>query len=94
MASIYFYIVTAIIGLVFSGAAFLIGLSGARNRFYKYIPACVSGIAAAGFFIKARYFSQGFEDLGYLIFAVIAGAVFLLSLIAAIIMEFVHKRKI
>lgn len=92
MASIYFYIVIAIIGLFFCGITILTGISRKGNRFYKYIPACISGISAAGFFIKARFFSQGFEDLGYLIFAVIAGAVFLLSLITAIVMEFVVSK--
>lgn len=93
MASIYFYIVIAVIALFFSGIAILIGISGTRIRFYKYIPACISGIAAAGFFIKARFFSQGFEVLGYLIFAMIAGAVFLISLITAVIMEYAGRKK-
>lgn len=93
MAHVYFYIVIAIIALVFSGIAILIGMSGTRNRFYKYIPACISGIAAAGFFVKARFFAQGFEDLGYLIFAMIAGAVFLISLMTAVIMEYVGRKK-
>lgn len=64
-----------------------------KKSFVKYIPAILLVAADCGFLIKSEYFSTGFEDLAYLVMAMIAGILFIPSLLAAIILGIVNRNK-
>jgi len=86
-----FLVLIAVIILISAGITFLLGWF-IKNRFVKYIPAILTGIAGIAFFTKSYFFSRSFEDIGYLIFAMIAAVAFAASIITAVVMEFVHKK--
>lgn len=88
-----FFIVVFVIGLVFAAGTCLLGIYARRKRIIKYIPAAVSGIAALSFLLKGRFFSEGMEGLGYIILMMISAIIFVMSIIAALIMEFISRRK-
>jgi hypothetical protein len=59
----------------------------------KYIPSLVALLTGIGFYIKSSFYSTGFEDLVYVILALVAGIVFIVSLITAIIMDIIQRKK-
>ena len=87
-----FYVVIIATGIVFSAVTCLLGIY-AKKRLIKYIPASFAGIVSLAFFVKAKFFSEGLEGLGYIILMMISIAVFVLSIITAIILEFINRRK-
>jgi hypothetical protein len=93
MVSNLFYIVVSIIGILFAGTSCLFGIFAVNKRIIKYIPAGVAGIASLVFLLKALYFSKGFEGIAYIIFAMISTLVFTLSLITALVMEFLNRKR-
>lgn len=88
-----FYLFIAIAGLITVIITTLLGLFFTRHKVIKYIPAIISAAATAGFWVKAAYFSQGFEDLGYAVLGFIAAIVFVIALLNAIIIELVQRNR-
>lgn len=64
----------------------------AKRTGFKYIPSIFFALIAIGCIIKSRWFSQGFEDLAYLIMAIMA---IILAFIVTITAFFVgiYRRK-
>lgn len=87
-----FFIIISIVGLVFAVITCLLGIY-VRKRIVKYIPTGVAGIASSACFIKAFYFSKGFEGLGYIVYAMILAAAFAVSIVSAVVIEVVFRRK-
>jgi len=59
----------------------------------KYIPSVMAATLTIAFFIKGRFYSQGWEGLIYGIFMVISGAVFIVSIVTAAVIDFIRKRR-
>ncbi|TCT14929.1 hypothetical protein EDC18_10479 [Natranaerovirga pectinivora] len=59
----------------------------------KYIPSVIAALLGVGFFIKAVFFSQTWEDIAFLIFAFIAVVVFFITLITALFIGYKNKKK-
>ena len=90
-----FYTFVAIAGLITVLITVFLDRIFKNRAIVKYIPAIILLLAGLGFLIKAKFFSTdmgGFADLGYIVLMLIAGIVFLASLITAIIMELVQRR--
>jgi len=88
-----FYTFIAVAGLISVLITYFLGRFF-KNRVVKYIPAIILALTVLGFYIKARFFSTGtgFEDLGYIVLALIAGILFFISLFTAIIMGVVQMK--
>lgn len=89
MNSIFIFIIIA--GLIFVAATIILGKL--QKRLLKYIPAVLAAVAAIVFSIKAYFYSEGFEALGYFVMMLISAAVFIASIIASIVMEVLSRRK-
>ena len=87
-----FYIVVAIGSIISILITIYLGRVFKEKAFIRYIPAIISALFVIGFYIKSRYYSEGMEDLGYVILALIASIVFFVSFIAAFIMGLVRRR--
>ena len=88
-----FYMVVALISLVFAGITILLGRKQVQRAILKYIPAMIAFAATLALVIKAVWYSEGFEGLGYAILAMITAVVFLVSLITAIAVAIVNRRQ-
>jgi hypothetical protein len=90
-----FYLFIAIASLISVLITFFLGIIFKSTPIVKYIPAMISVLAGLGFYIKSRFFSSGtgFEDLGYIVFTLIAGILFFISLITAIVMDLINRNK-
>lgn len=93
MAQGSFLLFIAIPCLISIILTYLLGRFFKKPAIVKYIPAIVSLLIAIGFYIKARYYSSGFEDLAYIILGFIAAIVFIVSLVTAVIMDIVTRTK-
>lgn len=89
-----FYTLIAVVGLISVLITFFLGRIFKNRIIVKYIPAIIFLFAGLGFLIKAKFFSttEGFAELGYIILMLIAGIVFIISLITALIMEFIQRK--
>lgn len=87
-----FYSVIALIGAVFAGATILLGRKQIQRVILKYIPAMIAFAATLALMIKASWFSEGMEGLGYVILAMITAVLFFISIITSIIIE-IRNRK-
>ncbi|HEY5582965.1 MAG TPA: hypothetical protein VIK78_00525 [Ruminiclostridium sp.] len=87
-----FYLLVAVSSLISVLITFFLGRFFEKRAIVKYIPAIIIALAVIGFFIKSRFFSTGFEDLAYIVLALIAGIVFVVSLITAFIMDLLQRR--
>lgn len=92
MAQVSFYLIIALISLIFIAATILLGRKRIHKAFLKYIPAITAAVIALTLYIKAVRFSNGFEGLGYAILAMIAIIVFLASIITAVIVELINRK--
>ncbi|MHB8064008.1 MAG: hypothetical protein ACYDG2_15490 [Ruminiclostridium sp.] len=90
-----FYMFIAVVSLISILITYCLGRFFKSRSVVKYIPAIISALAVLGFYIKFRFFSSGtgFEDLGYVVLALIAGIVLLVSLITALTMEVINRWK-
>ncbi len=86
-----FVLVIAVISIIFILAAIFLGRL--KKRWPKYIPAIFAAVAAIASFVKAKWFSEGFEALGYFVFMLIALIIFITALIAASAIEIISLRK-
>jgi hypothetical protein len=82
-----------ILSFIFATITYLLHKYFKHKAVVKYIPSVIAAVSGISFFIKSRFFSQGFEDLAYMILTIIAGVVFVVAFIIAIVMEFSVKRK-
>lgn len=89
----YFFIITVILIAAASSIITILLALFTKSKLLMFIPSIISGIAALGFFIKASFFAVGFEDIGYMILALIAGAIFVISILTSIIIGFVRSNK-
>ncbi len=88
------YIGIALISLIFAGATILLGGRRIKRVLLKYIPAMIAFAATLALVIKtAMSAREGFESLGYAILAMIAAVIFLVSVITAITVEIVNRRR-
>jgi hypothetical protein len=89
-----FYMFVAVVSLISILITYCLDRFFKNRLIVKYIPTIISALTGVGFYIKARFFSSGgFEDLGYIVLTVIAGIVFIVSLITAIIIELINRNK-
>lgn len=88
-----FYLLIAIPSIIFVAITYFLGRFCRHLAIIKYIPSIVALLIGIGFYIKARFYATGFEDLAFIILALVAGIVFVLSLITAIIMDIIQKKK-
>jgi hypothetical protein len=80
-----------IIGAVFSGIAVLISKFERKIHSLKYIPGVILFASGAAFIIKARWFSDGMEGLGYLILAILATGGCIISLMVPAAIDVYRK---
>jgi hypothetical protein len=93
LEQIRFLLLILLIGIVFS-AIVLIVAKFAKNRWLlKYIPVFTLLAVGVACFIKARWFSEGMEGLGYIILAIIAFGGCTVSLLTALIVDIVRRYK-
>lgn len=85
-----FIAIMAVIGIVFVIVTILLGRL--RKRWPKYMPAVLTGAAVVAAFVKAKWFSEGFEGLAYIILFLMALITFIVSLITAVILEIIRAR--
>lgn len=91
MKNIRLYIGIGIISLIFIISVFLLSKYFSKKRIIKYIPAMTSIFLAIASFIKAKYFSIGFEDIVYILFSVTFTIACIVSLLTAIIVDFLRR---
>lgn len=84
------FMIMGISALIFALAAFLLGRFS-KKRMVKYIPALAAALFSGATLIKARFFSEGFQDLAYVILSMIGLAAFVAALFVALIMEWAYK---
>jgi len=89
-----FYTFVGIASLISVLITYFLGRLFKDRAIIKYIPAMILALCAVGFLIKAKFFSTGtgFDDLGYIVLMLIAGIVFFISLLTAIIMELLQRK--
>lgn len=80
-----------VIGIVFSGIVVLIAKFERNRRLPKYIPAIILFAAGAACFVKARWFSEGMEGLGYIILAMLVLGGCILTLVTAVVIDVFKK---
>lgn len=88
-----FYLVVFVLGIIHSGVTIFLGVYVKKNRAVKYIPSASALVVSIIFLVTAYFFSEGFDALGYFIFAMVAGVLFLFSFIPAMIIEHINSRK-
>ncbi len=87
-----FYLFESIASLIAILVTFFLARVFRNVPFVKYLPCIITAISGIGFYIKAAFFSTGFEDLGYIVMALIACIVFFISFITAFIMGMIQKK--
>lgn len=87
--SLLLYII--IVGVVFSGIAVLISILAKSMVLPKYIPGAILLILTVFFIVKARWFSEGMEGLGYIILAIITGGGCIISLMVPAALDLYKK---
>jgi hypothetical protein len=85
--------IIAVLGIIFAGSTVFLGTRLRQKKAVKYIPAILAALVSVAFAVKAFWFSEGFEGLGYVILLMISAAVFILSAVTALVLEFVNHRK-
>lgn len=90
MEQFMLYFVMISICLIFMGVTILLGRKKVRRAFLKYIPSLLAALVTIAMFIPAIN-EEGFAALGYAIMTVLAGIVFLVSIVTAVIVEIVNR---
>lgn len=80
-----------IIGIVFSGIAVLIYRFEKSRRLPKYVPGIILFSSGVIFIVKARWFSDGMEGLGYIILAMLAIGGSIISLMVPAALDLYRK---
>lgn len=91
MAQIKLLIVLIIFSLL--AIAITVGIARfSKRRVSKYIPSVFFALIAIGCIIKSKWYSQSFEDIAFLLMAIIAMILTLVVSATALIID-VNKRK-
>ncbi len=93
MENMRFFIFIGIASLIFAFITFLLGIYFRKKRFIKYIPSILILILGVSFLVKSVYFSNGFEDIGYMVLSLMSVGVFIISTLTALLIEFVFRSK-
>lgn len=88
-----FAVINVVIGLFLILIVYILG-KYFKSKKIKYIPAIITFIAGIACIIKSVYFSQGFEDIAYMILAFIIGVGFMASLLTALFIDYICKKNI
>ena len=88
-----FYILVSIGCAVAITITFILNKYSGKRVIIRYIPSIVAGVAVIGFYVNSAYYSSGFEDLGYMILALIACAIFLVSFVTAFILGIIQRSR-
>lgn len=80
-----------LIGIVVSGVVILISKFENKSRLPKYVPTIILFLVGAAFIVKAKYFSQSMEDLGYIVLTIMAMSSGALTLITAVVIDVLKK---
>lgn len=87
MEEIRLLLLVLLVGIAFSGVVILIAKFQKKRRYLKYIPSAILFAATIACIVKARWFSEGMEGLGYIIFAMLALGSCILTLITAVAID-------
>lgn len=60
----------------------------------KYIPSGIFGLFSIGFLVKSLYFSESFQDIAYMLMAILAFILTIVGLITAIVLDIIKSKKI
>lgn len=88
-----FYLFVSISSITAMLLTFFLARHFRRLSIVKYVPSIIAALAGIGFYIKSAYFSTGFEDLGFIVLALISLIVFFMSFITALIMGILLRNK-
>ncbi|WP_080063373.1 hypothetical protein [Ruminiclostridium hungatei] len=88
-----FYMIVSIAGILAMLATFFLGRQFKDKPLVRYIPSLLAVLAGIASYIKARFFATGFEDIGFVILALIACIVFFLSFLTAFIMGILQRNR-
>lgn len=86
------FIIT-LLAMTFVALSYFLGIYKREKRLMKYIPSGIAAVLTFTLFIKAFYFSEGFEGLVYLPFGIIMAIIFVVSLTVALITGLVNLKK-
>jgi hypothetical protein len=87
-----FYLIVSAAGIIAFFTTFVLYRYFRQRPLIKFIPCILLALLGIWFILKARYFSAGFEGLGYIVYAIIDIIMFFISLITAWILE-LYRRK-
>ncbi|MDP4183254.1 MAG: hypothetical protein Q8942_19465 [Bacillota bacterium] len=82
---------TILIGVIFSVIAFIIAKFEKKSRLPKYIPAILLFLIGAACVVKSRWFSEGLEELGYIVIAILVFVACATTLIITIAIDIYQK---
>ncbi len=91
MEQIRLILLILLTGIIFSGIVLLIARFEKNKRLLKYLPAIILIIAGVASLVKAKWFSEGMEGLGYVIYSMLAFGGCILTLITAVVIDAVRK---
>ena len=87
-----FSFVVILICIAFLAVTCFLGLN-VKRRIVKYIPAMFAGLVSLYFFIVMEKHGVGFAALGYAVLLAISLICMVLSGIAALVLEFIRRKK-
>lgn len=87
MAEIRLLLFILLAGIIFSGVVVLIAKFEKKSSLSKYAPAIILFPAGAAHFVRVRWFSEGMQDLGNIIYAMLAVGSGILTLITAVVID-------
>lgn len=92
MAGLNLLLLILITGLIFSLATFLLH-KFIKIRWIKYIPALVQIFIIIFWIIKAKFYSEGMEGLGYIILVIIGFGSLIITSITLVVLEVRGRRE-
>lgn len=86
-----FWVFILLTGIVLLGIVLFIARFERNRRFWKYIPAILLFAGGAASFVKAGWFSEGLEGLGYIILSMLILGGFVVTLFTAMIIDLIRR---
>jgi hypothetical protein len=80
-------------GIIFSGIVILIARFPKNGRLLKYIPSLALFAGGAACIIKARWFSEGFEGLGYVVLSITVFGGGIIALVTAAVIDMINRSR-
>ncbi|TCK98118.1 hypothetical protein EDC19_0536 [Natranaerovirga hydrolytica] len=87
------FIIVMIFVAIFSGITFFLHKKYTNRTEIKYIPSLLLILFAVGFFLKAVFFSDNYENIAFLVFSIITTIVFFINLMVTFLLGMANKRK-